>query len=78
MSDNIITFGNKTAPATTAEQTYDYKFTTKDGEDYIYNGILTMNPMFYGTVDTDNKMTFSIAADLVKTVQRIEPVKLNS
>jgi hypothetical protein len=71
MNGNIIDFGAKSTNPVV--ETFDYRFTTKDGADYTRHGILTMNPMFYGVTDAEQRLIFCIAQDHILSVDRVEP-----
>lgn len=71
--NNIISFGTHTPAKPESEPTYDYQFTTKDGQTFTRHGVLTMNPLFFGVTTEDNRLIFSVAAETILTVDRLEP-----
>lgn len=73
--DNIINIGANKAPA---DPVFDYVFTRKDGQELVATGVLTMNPLFFGVTDTDQRLVFSVATEEVSTVRRVEPIKHNA
>lgn len=73
MTDKIIDFRSKEAQETPKETPREYIFTFRnDAGPVTRTGILSFNPLFVALVDTDNKLTFAVPMEEIRSIERLD------